>query len=292
MAVPDLSKTKICAYFLSGTCFLENCTYAHGVKEMRKTKSQSRAAATAHPTPWSPAKPTLEVPEYSLDSRMNNLNFAFGTPVSQMPGLYAAAEQNAKDVFYGAYARSPGGVQWQHAQAVAAVHAQALAAAAEQEKVRQTSHEAHLLQSVLIQMEKLVPTSVGGGLAPTDSPQPEEQRKSANLHQIIQRYPKQPEVSGWVFLAAAVLKSTRRSYMLQYKYLRACDRIPELSQLDEDEIEILFLRDATWVPMFPSLAHRCSVRLAQRLRQVFQETSIPKTNASCVEDMTGISLSL
>lgn len=181
---PDLTKTKFCVNFLSGACFQDNCTYAHGSNEIRKASSQSNASPPAQATTRSPAKQILGSPKYSLDSKVNNVNSAFGEQMSLVPDLppgsapmlanlppstqqvswLAGAERAAENVFRGESHQRQGRVGWLHAQ--------------EQEKVWQAMTEVHLLNSFLIQMKGLVP---------------EEQRKSVNLHQIIQSYPKPPE---------------------------------------------------------------------------------------------------
>ena len=70
-------------------------------------------------------------------------------------------------------------------------------------------------------------------------------------------------VSNWSLLVNHSLKHSRRLWKAQYQHLCVCEFDVDMWQQEEYRIAYLFLTDSTWIPIFPSLARRCTHTLAR-----------------------------
>jgi len=69
----------------------------------------------------------------------------------------------------------------------------------------------------------------------------------------------------WARLSRKALSGKRKTLLMEGNCLLQCER-RGMSQGDEQLIICVFLREPTWVPLFPELARRCSALTASRLR--------------------------
>jgi len=240
---PDLAKTRICLRFLSGECNNEACAYAHGLQEMRKVNHQEwHAQNGGHPAHISASPGMDQLQQYTTAmplQKEGDLPFA-GFVASLLSQLPPEAQQEAYQAAW-------------HAAQEAAEHA---------------AHE-------FLQQQQ----------DPYPNPQPQRQDDGAWLDLQIQRgqsahqsqlYDYESDrvsdrvLSRWKHLSVTAMKYKRMSCIAQYKWLCMREHNCQVSQAEEYEIVHLFLRDPKWVPLFPNLAKRCTARLSQHLRELWE----------------------
>jgi len=305
MPKPDLIKTKLCLSFFSGACLNENCTYAHGMQEMRRARPKMSNGAThqvyaepvsantsaAHrqqmfPTAEATSSPVLEAELLpGLASQLSKLPHPAQQAAREAAWQAAqmAAEQAVSKVLYNVNGSN---LQTPHGPGEAAQRQQ-------QEQVWQanSNEETHLLHAVLTKLaqqyteEKEQESELymekqkqdAWKLRGDHSALPGEAARNKEVMQLYMEKQQQARearaVARWGSLATNVLSTSKRSFISQYEWLWNCENSHRLTEREEYVISFMFLRDAKWVPIFPGLAQRCSVRLAQHLRQLWEEES-------------------
>lgn len=220
MPKPNLTKTRICAHFLAGRCSNENCTYAHGAREVQKAKSTQAKNAEGAPSVQLEATVPCKIQVVNLPSPPG-LEKELGQTLPSPKQAYSQPPK-AKEV------KIP--PPW----------------AAEPMKISP-------FQDTAREADAVKPKQAGGA-----SKQPGLQRAkkpglvgSAGLVQRpAAQAPVQPE------LPSAMAYDFASKHAL-FELLRACEGSPQLSASMQCTIVQLFMTDPSLAAAFPGLFHQC-----------------------------------
>jgi hypothetical protein len=167
----------------------------------------------------------------------------------------SAAEQAAKDVLQ-KVSRPLSGRQTS-APSSAALHVA---------PSQQDSQQIRLLQQVVDKLVQQYPEMIQPDtMTPQRTPERTGQEEVARW--------RQRGLYRWSTLVGNLLRHDRKQLVDLYRHLCLCQENFEIWQREEYKIAHLFLRDPSWVPLFPVLAQRCCARLAQHMRQLWDEKS-------------------
>jgi len=284
MPKPDLVKTKICLNFLSGACLNPNCTYAHGLQEMRNargsgtsTSGSSASGLVMHGAPVSSPPSYASGSSVSGDQTRQHVSqhdlvspsLESILPAGLVSGLRAQARRREmvadNQISDGMQGLNSHGYQKQHGRQPPIPEAQSMWE--QPQHLWHSKQDGELLETVL---NKLTQIHSDASLQRINERREEELLMRYNEHRDARV---QLVLTRWCSLALYLKKAQKMGLVLQYRWLSSCENANSLSLTDEARIAYLFLHDAKWVSMFPRLAHRCSLCLAKHIRLLWDEES-------------------
>lgn len=302
MPRPDLIKTKICLSFLSGTCVKDDCTYAHGLPELRQPRMMALPDDLAVEPPPPP-------PDMMMHQTQQQLAHYTGQQALQQP---QAMQQGQGDLpQFQAIPPSPNSQQCQlleqqqqpfpnqHRQVPSEpslpwCHTPEVAANGTSGSDWGLFFE--LLGSTVQAMSPDLPWQFATpGSSNPDAADAFYSSDSVPLllelldqslqlwieeALVMQKSQLSKKENKWVLLAGAAMRRKRLATCAEGQKLLAIDRSGQMSDNDVPAILCSILRDPAWAQEFPQLVARCRGFLSTKLAPFPSAMPQPSVGAS------------
>jgi len=318
MPRPDLIKTKICLSFLSGTCGKDDCTYAHGLPELRQPRMMvlpdEDLALEPPPPPPDMVEPHQQLAQYAAQQ---------GPIAPQAQGELPQYQQMPEFLPLPNARKNRGQMQQQQQQAVFP----------KQQRQQQLPHESHVprrsqtadvaangacgsdwslffevlgstLELIADEAEEADPQQAMGPALPRQlaivGNNPDIVYESGTvplllevLDQSLQLWIEEALIvqktqllkreNKWAVLLGAAMRRKRYATCVEGQRLLVIDRSGRLNDGDVPAILCSILQNPAWAHEFPQLVARCQSFLSTKLTP--SAATFPQPSAGMIGDM-------